>query len=480
MNPSRALLAIGLWIGASSLLVQSDESCRRSETLDECRQRLSEALAADRTRAEAVIVAAESKNRSDLAKNTPGNTPAAPDAASTVNDFISRFRVSADSGGLTGDGEEAIVLELNDFLGLSADGLKLSAVLAQSELFEPLVEAIPEDGRADVVSQLETGLGDFDNVTLGVTYSPFNKRRGRRWELHEDTWSALFSAARDRIRMDTQEFIELEDACDEALGEVLNDLGDEADQLTFAQMQERLPDKSDLIDGLRTSCAAAEVSRMARLGKLSEALDPSGFYLFGDLIHNQPQVYFSVEQVFRDDLVGPNELQATFTFEKGWVNVNSFNAYRKRCTDDALTCLETFLSPKTRRLLGANRVAISVEYTDVDDYDLILADPAIVLDVGGERQLVAQVTYGRYLNVTAEGKGQTRIDIGYSYEDVGDDPVRQDRSMGNVTFTQRVSDTLALSASIVYASDPEFFGQVDDEVSARIGLNYRLLRKEDF
>ena len=490
-----------------SARAQDGSGCRLAETLDQCRERIvaAHASAAD---AEPIVEAAEEKNRADLAVSTPGESPMVPDAATTANDFISRLRISADSGGLNGgESEESILVELNELLGVHADGLKFTARLAQAELFQPLVEAIPEDGRADAVSSLEEGLDDFDDVTLALTYSPFNERRGRRWDLHDGIWSELFSAARERIQAETDEFNAANDECTAGFDRLLNErLTDEqasrlgyadcaslgskegsscvldaaAFEITFGDLKKLYPDETEFIASLQEVCGVAETARMERLSELASTLESSAFYRFGDLINNQPQVYFSAEAVLRDDLVGPDELKARFTFEKGWVNVNSFKAFQKGCAEDTLTCLDQYLNPRTKKLLAGNRVAVSIEYADIDDYSLMLADPAIMLDLEGSRRLEAQLVYGRYLAVNEDGQAQSRVDIGYTYQDVEDDPMRQDRGMGTLTYTQRVSSTLAFSASLVYASDPEFRGHVDKDISARVGLNYRLLHKEDF
>ena len=61
-----------------------------------------------------------------------------------------------------------------------------------------------------------------------------------------------------------------------------------------------------------------------------------------------------------------------------------------------------------------------------------------------------------------------------SYEDVRGDPLRQDRGLGTLAFSQELASGFVLTLSAVYATQPEFRGAVDKEWSSRLGLNYKL------
>lgn len=46
--------------------------------------------------------------------------------------------------------------------------------------------------------------------------------------------------------------------------------------------------------------------------------------------------------------------------------------------------------------------------------------------------------------------------------------------MASATLSQGTVSGLTLSASLVWANKPEFRGDVDEELSANIGFNYKL------
>jgi aspartyl aminopeptidase len=66
------------------------------------------------------------------------------------------------------------------------------------------------------------------------------------------------------------------------------------------------------------------------------------------------------------------------------------------------------------------------------------------------------------------------------YEDFSDDPARQDRGVVTATFTYPVSQGFFVSVDAVHATKPEFCGDVDDELSARAGLVYKVITNARF
>ena len=84
------------------------------------------------------------------------------------------------------------------------------------------------------------------------------------------------------------------------------------------------------------------------------------------------------------------------------------------------------------------------------------------------------------LDFTEAGRGQSRVDFSWSYEDVGDDPNRKDRSLVTLTYSQRVAGDVILAAGVTWANEPEFRGEVNHEISARVGLTYKLFKDDKF
>lgn len=67
-----------------------------------------------------------------------------------------------------------------------------------------------------------------------------------------------------------------------------------------------------------------------------------------------------------------------------------------------------------------------------------------------------------------------RFDLEAKHEDVSGDPMKNDRTIAAATLTQNLIDGNVLSFGVVFASKPEYLGEVDKELSARVGLKYKL------
>jgi hypothetical protein len=207
------------------------------------------------------------------------------------------------------------------------------------------------------------------------------------------------------------------------------------------------------------------------------ALNAAGFGRFKQLIDNQPQLVLTLGVRERDELVGQDETFLGLRYEYGGPNLNSFYDYRSRhCTMELmLPCFEQFTTARKNSIDAGSRVAFSVEYKRRDDYDY--SDHGLAVALEGQTSLVSQLTYGRYLNIGAANdivQGRTKLDLTASYEDVSDDPMRQDRAVATLTLSQGTTAGLTLSFSLVWANRPEFRGEVDEELSAKVGLSYKL------
>ena len=62
-----------------------------------------------------------------------------------------------------------------------------------------------------------------------------------------------------------------------------------------------------------------------------------------------------------------------------------------------------------------------------------------------------------------------KLDLAADYEDVSNDPNRQDRGIVSLTFTRMIGKMQA-AAGIVYANHSEFLSDVNARLSAHIGL----------
>ena len=179
----------------------------------------------------------------------------------------------------------------------------------------------------------------------------------------------------------------------------------------------------------------------------------------------------------RDPLAGPDEWRAKLVYERGFVNVNSVRnlCSAKSAAPDRVSCFTSYLdAPSTqKRLEGGDRVALSAEFLRRKKYSISLPADAINLAEKSYKSLIGSLAYGFYTAFDDKGDAQSRLDVKANYEDVSSDPQRQDGERSVTTFSQRVIGGTILSLSLVYATKPEFRGEVDEELSARLGFNYK-------
>lgn len=396
---------------------------------------------------------------------------ALPGSSAALEDFLNRLKIGLTSEGA--DGEQALAFDFTDFLGLSTDdGYKLQAVARDPVLFESLSTALSEENR----DKRTKGLGAFDDLLVSFVYSPSTPRFGTNLGASQILIDELFA------RFLAQD-AELAVAADAARGEqerLMASLNrdfpgafDDNGLLQFAGITD--PDRQQ---EARETVERAAVAEADRLGSLHQILTRSGFFTIADLVANQPQLVFKAMQTARDELTGPEETTLKFSYEHGFVNMNSLRGKLARCKPEELTdCFTSYLTDRRAQIANAqNRLTFSVDWTRQKDYDPTV--DGVSLDLDGKERLTIIGTYGRNLRVDVNGKYTSRFDLTGSWEDWSDDPLHQDRGIANLSFTQKVTSDMSLVLGAVWASKPQFRGEVDEEVSARFGLTYRFLDQE--
>lgn len=79
--------------------------------------------------------------------------------------------------------------------------------------------------------------------------------------------------------------------------------------------------------------------------------------------------------------------------------------------------------------------------------------------------------------MNAAGVDTSRLDLEAKYESVSGDPLPNDRLVATATFTQSIFSGNGVALSVVYASTPEYLGEVDQEFSARAGFKFMVNKK---
>ena len=438
-------------------------------------------------------------------RNTGINSEGLP---SSVLDLLSLLGIDVDTGGL-GDDQESLALELNRFLGLPVDdGYQVRILLKKAQLYAALAEKIPEESRAERKEALEKGLDDFDNAAFVFTYSPTTPTLGRNPEIHSPYFADLFEAVKRRIEASSARFSELSNVQADLIGALTEDISDRlipaaetAGNTVEKQGLERIlisiEDQDYTFESIRTlnenlatrlldATEARWSAWYVRGVMLDQVLEATRFFSFADLVDNQPQLYANVEATARDELVGPDEVKVKVTYEHGFVNANKLRGHTRSCRAssaeaDVLSCFQLYLTPeRLAQIKRGDRLAVSLEYSDVRDDELSLPDGSITVPIAADREIVGSLVYGRYLDFTEAGRGQSRVDFSLSHDYVDDDPDRNDRWLLTLTYSQRVAGDVILAAGVTWADKAEFRGDVDHEISARVGLTYKLFKDDTF
>lgn len=238
----------------------------------------------------------------------------------------------------------------------------------------------------------------------------------------------------------------------------------------------------------------------ARAGLLNELLNNYGLFQLAGLTNNQPQLLFSVGARFRNELAGGDDFNAklSFEFDMSGHNINNMWKYHRSSRAKKVTsqCKSKLSKSKDNFSLakvcaeeigryivdnpiesGGWRGSVSVEYVDRQDGMFEIPGVENPLSLDGGRSLIGSIAVGRQFQITNTSLPKAKLDFSLSYEDVSDDPNRQNRTIGSVTFTQQLAEALQLSVGLVWANKPEYRPSVDEEFSARIGLNYKLSGK---
>jgi len=220
---------------------------------------------------------------------------------------------------------------------------------------------------------------------------------------------------------------------------------------------------------------------------LSAALANANFYQAIDLMNNQPQLVATAEYASRDEVTGPDEVIVKISYETGGPSIKKFRKYRdSNCASlgDAVTrealCLTQYLEqPSVKEALadGSLRFRFNATYVKRQRLEFALPDTTFTYLEKPVEQLTASVGVGRYFGRELVGKKRARFDASASYEDFSDDPARQDRGLVTASVTYPIAEGFFLTVGAVYATKPEFRGDVDAELSARAGFTYKFVEK---
>jgi hypothetical protein len=487
---SRILRPLGLATVAllAALPAHADDSpCPITESAQACWQRLTQ----HPTEKEKTAVTKEATK--DLGSKTTG-TEAIGGLASTTSDFIAPLAAAIGvSPTTTESGDTAFEKSFYLPTGGKPQKVKLAALLRRPTVYAPLQELLPEATREARVAALQKHLEDFDDVRLAASWNLETERFGRRFGRNERALYVAYFEETFKRNVEAGGSASVKAALEALVNVMARHPGpvaapgrtgaaecDGAEENPISVPLSCLSAdlRPDLVKAL---VAAAEAVSTRQIG-LHQALTAYGLDRFTDLVNNQPQLSVEFAADLRDEIVGPNEWAATARYELGFTNLNSL---RDHCTIDYPKergapldadpgCLREYLDQPgvTQSLDRGDRLFFSAELKKRRSYDALLPDDSVHLSLESTWDFVGRFGFGRYL---ARGDRESRLDLAGEYVYHRDDPNRQNRFVASATYTQRISDTLALAAGFNYSNRPEFLGDVDKKVSAQFGLRYKIV-----
>jgi hypothetical protein len=390
-----------------------------------------------------------------------------PETQGSLRDFLPFFFGSLGLGDVK-DENGALTLTFNpELLQMGPKNpLSLQTVIRDPVIFDALIKAIPESIRADRKSALEEQLESFGDVEVNLSWSRESERFGRNPKDHNKLMGDLF-----------------EDVTKEAAKKVgttatKNLLNVFADRRLPDDALSKTPDETDdkVSDLLEPTILAAAQEIVERQKVFTDLLKNKRWYELDDLVNNQPQILASATYRQRDDLIGPDEWTAKFSYEMGFANINGLKRY---CEDKGKSepdsdCLEGFLTEVGKTTEFAPRLKIEGEFGETAQYFYGLPADSFSYGLDRIQKTVIKGSLGGYMHSNAQGNQTTRVDLEGLFEDVTGDEKRNNRFVATLTFSQKMTGDMSAAFSVVYANKPEYLGEVDEELGARVGLRYKI------
>jgi hypothetical protein len=483
----RRLAVLTLFIAfatAPALLAQSPDKCGDDETITVCFSRIEGAikLAAP----EANAAAAEANVARDVSTVNTGVQGIQSPLGSSLKDFLTFFTTSVDSSMLTQGNDGSLTLDWNLGAKQFTTGrpLKVQAVFNKPQL-NPKIKA---GLTGDLLQKTEDSLGELDDASISVAYSPQNRSLGRTLGPHRDLFE-LFTAKAAESDARPTAFLDLLKMLKRLLP---------ADKLAVLDTL-KFGDLKELRGQIEPLVIAAAREQLKISATYVSTLKALGADEFRTLLSQQPQAYASVTQRSRKDIVGPDELSFKLTYETGGQSLKDFyRSAQNTCDDTRLKkakadsaaadgCLEawrTFLADeKTAATLASSaRLAFSVEYTGVRANKVEIPIPEnptmpFTDSTPKSESLIGSFTVGKILTAAGPDTREGRVDFTASYENVTGDVNRDNRFVVSAVYSQKVSPTMSIPFGVVYAnhSEDKVFGEADHHrVSLHFGLIYKL------
>lgn len=472
------LLALG-FNGA----INAQVACQPGETMITCWTRV---MKASKPVEKAVVDqggALAAKEKKDLKNKPTGVETGEANLKSNTSDFLPLLALSGLLGDVQeGDVEGTYVMDFNFLIpGQGKEhNSKLQAVVnSQPQVSDGIKEQLPEDQRDELAKTLGEGLGGMSDYSLSYAFNWTDGKHGRGFDQYRKRIAALAFAVAKNFKLPDSEADALR-----KLGDLSKQVEVKAGEDPFKKPFSTMGAQGPMIQQAVERALAQEIDLLELHRK---AWREAGMGSLGDLLDNQPQLTIAAQRRFRDPVVGGDEDSAKVTYGWGFVNFNKAlddgNCSAELDTtqpeavptlDKCLTFFTGYVKDHKDEIKSGQKISFSAEYRNIAEKVFDLPDHDLTgLKINAAKKLIIKAGWSRMFPAGNEGETPVRFDFVGSYEDVSDDPQRQDRGVATLTLTRQFGD-LAVPFGIVYANHGEFLGEVDEQFSAHLGIKFDL------
>ncbi|MDA8019068.1 MAG: hypothetical protein MPN21_16625 [Thermoanaerobaculia bacterium] len=471
-----------LFVGAAGMLLTTAASaqfdqCDDSEPVLVCLERLISGRA---------MATAEERVKEKAAIATEaGGAGALVDILSPLFATLGLGDPESENGNLTA--------KKNFDLGESWRGTLGATLLADPDIYPPLQsqleEALDDSEGGDRISKLKSEISEYQNLNLQFQLSYEGAWLGRVWGRRTEKYESLVGTAMGLADSATG------DHGLRVVSKVLTDRP-ELQLLTLGTVSEARaglrqigdPEKVNaFIEAFDQAVEAEQTALRALRPRLA-----SDLRRIADMVANQPQLLVKATYKDREDtVVGPDSLEASLKLEFGvsgnlndlddWADGDLAGKCRqveaRQAGGDNHSCLDTYLAETGKQPEKGNRFSLGATYAEIDAFEFELPEQGFSFSTPKTEKWTAALSFGRWLSGVSLGgaptrSGRARLDLEAKWEDPADDEMKQDRVVATLTLSQKASACMTMSLGLVWANEPEFRGEVDEELSARLGLRW--------
>jgi len=471
---------------------------------------------ADKAIVDALPALVDDLLKQGTAKLVNANTGAGPDLqglATSLNDLVPDFKISINGDDVSSDSLSSLGFTYSPRLDRVAD-------IGLSVLFDtPKTNSVFEE-QGLIAAEQAAALGETlkfgDSTEVKLTVSRLGKflgkRYGRSLKDYQDVMETLLdiglaSAADQKLEIEALQDDQFKIRSDingvcrtvrEALEKAIEDGAVTREAFEFV-LQSAIKAAKTANANLETSSCETAATRLIdnqlKLKSVSEAyvkdleysLTRMGLFALPELIEQQPQLQLIAGYKDNHELAGPDEFSVALSWEiplgKNSVNDLIFSDAWQDCSQrkagTGFGCVQKLNQALDQTMLGEGptksqfRFSLSAEYLRRDDYSVEMVDPMFSYELAGEDavSIAGSLYWKRYMSDVDNEPYVFEATLVY---ESNDSDMRNDRGLFGLTASRNISSGLALSLGLVWANRPEFRGDVDQDLTAKLGLNYKL------